>query len=271
MQRIAINLKYINYITLWDSKKCEKSRKSLIIGFLPLVKKYAKISSKKNKELNFEDLFSAGVLGLIRSIDKFEICKNSKLGPYAELWIKSSINEFIKNNWSQVKICTSESQRKLFSNFSKVKRNLKINEKENLNEKDCMNISEELRIDIKEIKNFQMRFQKDYFVENNNDFNYLNINENYINDNNVENIFFKKEKNIFQKKTIKKSLKILNKKETYIIVSRYLCEKKKTREKIGDFFKISDERVRQIENTAIKKLLVFFQKNNIEKDLKNYL
>ena len=262
---------YDNIARDWQIKKCEKSRKKLISSFLPLVKKIANLISKKNNEIDFEDIFSAGVLGLIRSIDKFDINKNYRLEPYATWWIKSSINEYIKNNWSQVKICTSESQRKLFSNYSKVLKDLKIENENNLNEKDLVLISKKINLSIKEIKNFQIRFQKDVYIGENEDFNFLNINSSHANDNNVEDIFFANEKKYFYKKFIKESLSILNKKEKYIIQSRFLSEKKNSREIIGKFLHISDERVRQIENTAKKKLLVFFQKNNIEKDLKNYL
>ncbi len=262
---------YHLFLNRWNDKKCSKSRDKLISGFLPLVKKLVRIKYIKNSELDFEDLFTAGVLGLIRSIDRFELNKNNRLEPFATWWINSTISEYIKNNWSQVKICTSKSQRILFSNYSKVKKDLKIQNKENLNEQDLNNISKITKLNIKKIEEFQIRFQKDHYVGESKDFNNLPVNEDFINDNNVENIFFKNEKNIFQKKSITQALKNLSKKERYIIQTRFLSEEKQNREKIGKFFKISDERVRQIENEAKSKILNFFKENNLEKDLKNYL
>ncbi|MFL2544029.1 MAG: sigma-70 family RNA polymerase sigma factor [Alphaproteobacteria bacterium] len=255
----------------WAHKKCEKSRQDLILAFFPLVHSLSIKKYSNNKEIKFEDIFSAGVEGLIKSIDKYEIKDDSRLSSYAIWWIKSSISEYIKNNWSQVKICTSKSQRILFSNYSKIKKDLKILNKENLNEQDLNNISKVTKLNIKKIEEFQIRFQKDHYVGESKDFNNLPVNEDFVNDNNVENIFFKNEKNIFQKKSITKALKNLSKKERYIIQKRFLSEDKQNREKIGKFFKISDERVRQIENEAKSKILNFFKENNIEKDLKNYL
>ena len=115
---------YNLFILNWVSKKCQKSRNKLILGHLPLVKKITKEKYLKNKEFNFEDLFSAGVCGLLISVNKFDYNHQTKLSTYARWWISSSLNEYIKGNWSQVKICTTESQRKLFNSFGKIKKDL---------------------------------------------------------------------------------------------------------------------------------------------------
>ena len=65
----------------------------------------------------------------------------------------------------------------MFSNYSKIKKDLKIQNKENLNEQDLNNISKITKLNIKKIEEFQIRFQKDHYVGESKDFNNLPVNE----------------------------------------------------------------------------------------------
>ena len=95
---------------------------TLVLANLRLVVKIA--YEFRRNFVNFMDLIQEGNIGLMRAVEKFDPYKGVKLSSYAAWWIRAYIIRYILNNWSLVKIGTTQNQRRLFFNLRKAKREL---------------------------------------------------------------------------------------------------------------------------------------------------
>ena len=111
----------------WQTKGDAKAARKLITSHLRLVAKIA--FGYRGYKLPIEDLISEGNVGLMKAVKKFDPDKGFRLSTYAIWWIKASINEFILNSWSLVKLGTTAAQKKLFFNLQKLKNQMNQIEK----------------------------------------------------------------------------------------------------------------------------------------------
>ena len=103
----------------WQTHGDAKAARKLITSHLRLVVKIA--YGFRGYKLSMEDLISEGNVGLMKAVKKYDPDKGFRLSTYALWWIKASINEFILNSWSLVKLGTTAAQKKLFFNLQKLK------------------------------------------------------------------------------------------------------------------------------------------------------
>ena len=96
----------------------------LITSHLRLVVKV--VSKYKGYGLPIGEMISEGNIGLMYAIDKFEPEKGFRFSTYALWWIKASVQKYILNSWSLVKLGTTAAQKKLFFNLRKIKNKLRI-------------------------------------------------------------------------------------------------------------------------------------------------
>ena len=233
-----LNISDENKITKYFKKTLDvKAANILIITHLRFVVKIARYYIKYGLFIN--DLIQEGSIGLIKSIKKYDPNKNIRLVTFSVHWIKSEIHNYILKNWKIIKTITTKQQRMIFFNLKKksVKKNFFINHKKN----NIFNIFDIKILDINGKYNMQnMEVKK---IKNK---NYQDISCNLI-----ENNFKKKIKS-----DLKKSLMLLDKRSREIIYKRYLSKSytRYTLSNLSGIFKISKERVRQIEKLAISKL-----------------
>ncbi len=225
--------------------------KTLVTANLRFVVKIA--NEYSGYGFNIMDLIQEGTIGLMMAVKKFNPYKNYRLISYAVWWIRAYIQAYIMNNYSLIKVGTTQNQRKLFYNLGKIKREL---EQKNIEGPTIEAIAEILDVKPVEVSEMEMRLSgRDFSLEYTNydsDQQLLDIipdtRENY-----VEKIEEEDEK-IHNAKLIKEALSKLTEKERYVIEKRILDENPKTLQEIGDDLGITRERVRQIEEKALKKL-----------------
>ena len=111
----------------WQTKGDANAARKLITSHLRLVVKIA--FGYRGYKLPVEDLISEGNIGLMKAVKKFDPDKNFRLSTYAMWWIRASINEFILDSWSLVKLGTTAAQKKLFYNLQKLKNQMNQIEK----------------------------------------------------------------------------------------------------------------------------------------------
>ena len=247
-----------------DSGNRESARK-LITANLKFVVKIA--MEYKNYGLNLMDVIQEGNLGLMQAVTKFDPTKRYRLISYGVWWIRAYIQNFIMKNWSLVKIGTTQGQRKLFYKIRSAKS--LYNSGDLSLEEYYSKLSGDLKVSIKEIKEMDQRMGgKDYSLDDE-----IKTDEKQTKIDFLPSVSQSQEEIIIedqQKKELESSLKeaiqTLNEREAYIINNRLLCDKQITLEKLGEKFKISRERVRQIEKTAIKKIKKILVKNGITAD-----
>lgn len=236
-----------------------KAAKILILSHLRFVIHIAKNYSGYG--LPQADLIQEGNIGLMKSVKKFNPNLGVRLISFAIYWIKSEIHEYVLRNWRIVKVATTKSQRKLFFNLRKTKKKLGW-----FNKKEILHVAQKLGVKSKDVVEMESRMSaKDVF------FNNCSEDDDSVKDSqkNIYSVSFLKDQlsdftNVIEKDDWKKHAKnklnlamsYLDKRSRDIIYSRWLDnnKKKNTLQDIAKNYGISAERVRQLEQNAMKKL-----------------
>jgi RNA polymerase sigma-32 factor len=244
-----------NLANKWVKDGDIDAAQKLVTSHLRLVAKIA--MGYKGYGLPLFDLIPEGNLGLMQAVKKYDPDKGFRLATYAIWWIRASIQEYVLHSWSLVKIGTTAAQKKLFFNLRKLRNQLKKYEEGYLNNDQIRSISQDLGVTENEVKQMEGRvFNQDFSL--NTPLNDENQSEwiDQIEDESMD-IETKTEKSDEldkRKELFNVAVKTLESRELEILEARRLKEPAKTLEELSQKFSISRERVRQIENKAIKKL-----------------
>jgi len=227
----------------------------LVTSHLRLVAKIA--MGYRGYGLPITDLISEGNVGIMQAVKKFDPEKGFRLATYAMWWIRAQIQEYVLHSWSLVKIGTTAAQKKLFFNLKKLKNQLSSIDSGNLSPENVREIA--TRLDVKEAEVIDM---DNRLYTGDQSLNAQIVNEGgtewqdmLVDDKDTQDqIYEKKNEHSYRKKIFKKALKVLNKREKEIIILRKLRDKPLKLEELSTKYKISRERVRQIEEKALQKL-----------------
>jgi RNA polymerase sigma-32 factor len=239
----------------WFKNGDTKAAQKLVTSHLRLVAKIA--MGYKGYGLPIFDLISEGNLGLMQAVKKFDPDKGFRLATYAIWWIRASVQEYVLHSWSLVKIGTTAAQKKLFFNLRRMRNQLKKYEEGHLSNDQIKSISVDLGVTVDEVKQMEERvFNQDFSL--NTPLNDENQSEwiDQIEDENMDigNKTEKDDELDKRKELFNIAIKTLESRELEILEARRLEEPVKTLEELSQKFSISRERVRQIENKAIKKI-----------------
>ena len=238
----------------WKSTGNVKSAEKLVTSHLRLVAKIA--MGYKGYGLPLNEIISEGNVGLMQAVKKFEPDKGFRLATYAMWWIKASIQEYILRSWSLVKMGTTTAQKKLFFNLKKIKNQIAPKTEGDLKDEDVKNIANRLDVSEDEVVSMNRRLLgKEHSLN-------TPINEtgdqwqDWLVDKEMDQElkFAQKEEMEKRKDLLQNSIKILNKREKEILFARRLTDEPLTLEDLSKKFKISRERIRQIENKSFEKL-----------------
>ncbi len=234
-----------------DSEAAHK----LVTSHLRLVAKIA--MGYRGYGLPVTDLISEGNVGIMQAVKKFDPEKGFRLATYAMWWIRAQIQEYVLHSWSLVKIGTTAAQKKLFFNLRKIKNQLTSIDSGNLSPENVREIAN--RLDVKEAEVMDMEnrlFSSDQSLniklgeEHDTEWQDLIEDKKETHDSIIEN---KNELN-YRRSLFSKAFEVLNDREKEIIKLRKLSENPLKLEELSKKYKISRERVRQIEEKAIAKL-----------------
>ena len=227
----------------------------LVTSHLRLVAKIA--MGYRGYGLPITDLISEGNVGIMQAVKKFDPEKGFRLATYAMWWIRAQIQEYVLHTWSLVKIGTTAAQKKLFFNLRKIKTQLESIDSGNLSPENVREIA--TRLDVKEGEVIDMEnrlFTSDQSLniklgeENNTEWQDLIEDKKDTHDKMIEN----KDELNYRRNLFLKALKVLNEREREIIKMRKLRDNPLKLEELSKKYKISRERVRQIEEKALEKL-----------------
>lgn len=232
--------------------------KILISSHLRLVVKIA--SKYKNYGLQMSDLIAEGNLGLMKAVKEFSLEKGCRLSTYAMWWIKANIQEYILKSWSLVKIGTTLNQKKLFFNLQKVKHRILGYDKKFLGNDEIKKISYYLNVSDREVIELDKRlYSKDVSlnqkVYSNDDDSTRELGDMIKSKELPPDVQYELKQEKQQKMLLlKEAVDTLNDREKDIIMNRKLTDEPQTLQEFSKKYNISMERVRQIEEQAIKKL-----------------
>ena len=238
----------------WKTTGNLKSAEKLVTSHLRLVAKIA--MGYKGYGMPVNEMISEGNVGLMKAVKKFEPEKGFRLATYAMWWIKASIQEYILRSWSLVKIGTTTAQKKLFFNLKKIKNQIAPKSEGDLRDEHVTEIAKKLDVNKDEVVSMNRRLSgKEHSLnapigEDGDEW------QDWVVDKEMDQElkFAQKEEMNQRKDLLKDSIKILNDREKEILYARRLNDKPTTLENLSKKYKISRERIRQIENKAFEKV-----------------
>jgi len=240
----------------WKDRGHLKSAHKLVTSHLRLVAKIA--MGYRGYGLPINEMVSEGNVGLMQAVKKFEPEKGFRLATYAMWWIKASIQEYILRSWSLVKIGTTAAQKKLFFNLKKIKNQLSPNSTGDLNEKHVEEISKRLNVKKEEVVSMNRRLsgkEKSLNDPIKRDGDSGEWQDWVVDDKLDQELKFSQDQEFsLRKKLMDKSMSILNPREKGILTARRLSENIETLENLSKKYRVSRERIRQIETKAFEKL-----------------
>ena len=239
----------------WKDRGNLKSAHKLVTSHLRLVAKIA--MGYRGYGLPINELIAEGNIGLMQAVKKFDPDKGFRLATYAMWWIKAAIQEYVLRSWSLVKMGTTTAQKKLFFNLRKIKNKIAPGQEGDLRNEQVNEISKRLDVSSEEVINMNRRMMgqekslndpiksgeseewQDWLVDESLD---------------QELLISQRQELENKKNLLKDAIKILNTREKEIIEARRLNENPQTLEDLSKKYKISRERIRQIETKAFEKL-----------------
>ncbi|MDB9986295.1 RNA polymerase sigma factor RpoH [Pelagibacterales bacterium] len=239
----------------WIKKGDTDAAHKLVTSHLRLVARIA--MGYKGYGLPITELISEGNIGLMQAVKKYDPEKGFRLSTYAMWWIRAAIQEYVLKSWSLVKIGTTAAQKKLFFNLKKIKNQLTSYNDGSLKPDQVKEIAERLDVTEAEVSDMEGRMSgTDYSLN-------AVVSEDGVSewqdwlvdeDADQEVKLAEREELSKRKSLLSKAINILNEREQNIISARKLSEVPKTLEELSKTYKISRERVRQIEEKAFAKL-----------------
>ena len=235
-----------------------EAAKTLILSHLKLVAKVAKGYSGYG--LPQSDLVQEGNIGLMKAVKRFDPERGVRLVSFAIFWIKAEIQEYIVKNWRLVKTATTKAQRKLFFNLRSMKKTLQPLKSDEIN-----SIAKELNVKPEDVREMEYRFNGkeislDYGSEESEEDVYRPIA--YLKDETPEP---SEKMEIDQSEgnslsSLNKALSSLDERSRLILEERWLKDKdSSTLHELADKLGVSAERIRQIEQAAMKKIKMLMQ------------
>lgn len=229
----------------------------LITSHLRLVVKV--VSRYRGYGLPVSEMISEGNIGLLYAIDKFEPDKGFRFSTYALWWIKASVQKYILNSWSLVKLGTTAAQKKLFFNLRKIKNSLNLVDDRELSSDVLKDIASLLDVSVQEVTDMNMRLKAhDGSLNSPVDSDSERTAEwmDFISDGkpNQEERYAYKETMNYRRKLFNRAITVLNPREKDILFKRRMSDETITLEDLSQAYNISKERVRQIELNSIRKI-----------------
>ncbi len=228
----------------------------LVTSHLRLVAKIA--MGYRGYGLPVSELISEGNIGLMQGVKKFEPDRGFRLATYAMWWIKASMQEFILRSWSLVKMGTTAAQKKLFFNLRRMKKNLDAYEDSDLHPNDVTTIATTLGVSETEVVNMNRRMMMGGDAS-------LNVSlreegegqwQDILEDDTPlqDELVAEAEEKSMRHELLLEAMGALNERERDILTERRLTDEPRTLEELSQVYKVSRERVRQIEVRAFEKL-----------------
>ena len=239
----------------WKDRGNLKSAHKLVTSHLRLVAKIA--MGYRGYGLPVNELISEGNIGLMQAVKKFDPEKGFRLATYAMWWIKAAIQEYVLRSWSLVKMGTTSAQKKLFFNLKKMKKQIAPYEEGDLKKEQVDQISKKLGVKSEEVVNMNRRMmgQEKSLNDPIKDGEKGEWQDWIVSDDLDQELYVSQKQEMDEKKSLlHQSIKILNDREREILEERKLSSEPKTLEDLSKKYKISRERIRQIETKAFEKL-----------------
>lgn len=233
----------------------------IVVAHLPLVVRMA--FRYRHYRLPVQDLVQEGTIGLMKALMRFDPYRGYRFASFAVWWIKAYIKNFIVKSWNLVKLGTTQAQRKLFFRMGDVGEHLD----EESREKRIEELAEQLHVKADDIIEMEARMKaRDWSLNEG-----LGEGKNFEAVEALEDPSPSQEELLMQREAksalpdlARNALEKLDQRERFIVTKRFMDESPWTLQKLGDHFGTTRERVRQLEQRALRKLKKELEPNAAE-------
>ena len=205
--------------------------------------------------LSLPDIVQEGNVGLMKAVKRFDPDVGVRLVSFAVHWIRAEIHEFVIKNWRIVKVATTKAQRKLFFNLRKSKKRLGW-----LSKDEAEAIAQNLDVDLKTVYEMEKRLDSrdsafDLPADDSPEINFT-APASYLQQNNADpaTLLEQEDWKDHKENLLTQAMSSLDDRSQDILNSRWLSEKKATLHELAARYNISAERIRQLEQNAMKKI-----------------
>jgi len=242
----------------WVKHQDSSAAERMVTSHLRLVAKIA--MGYRGYGLPIGEVISEGNVGLMQAVKKFDPDKGFRLSTYAMWWIRAAIQEYVLRSWSLVKMGTTAAQKKLFFNLRRMKGEMKAIDDGDLHPDQVKKIATRLNVKEEEVVSMNRRMGGGGDAS-------LNVpiggedgggqwqdwleDDKYVSQ---EIMVGNSQEHDARMELLKDAMKDLNEREQDILTQRRLSDKPKTLEELAGVYKVSRERIRQIEVRAFEKL-----------------
>jgi RNA polymerase sigma-32 factor len=205
--------------------------------------------------LSMPDIIQEGNVGLMKAVKRFDPEMGVRLVSFAVHWIKAEIHEFVIKNWGIVKVATTKAQRKLFFNLRKSKQDLGW-----LSNDEAKSIANDLNVEVSAVFEMEKRLgSRDMSYDlpvdaEADDVHFEPASYLYQQNDDPAVLLENAEWQGHEQKLLTKALDQLDERSLDIVSSRWLAEDKATLHELAERHQVSAERIRQLEQNAMKKL-----------------
>ena len=202
------------------------------------------------------DLIQEGNVGLMKAVKRFNPEKGVRLVSFAVHWIRAEMHEYILRNWRIVKVATTKAQRKLFFNLRSAKKSLAW-----LTADEALAVAEDLGVDVTEVQRMEGRLaSRDlaYDLQDTDDESSWQAPQAYLEDHGADPALMVESSDWRESSEarLQDAMADLDDRSRDILARRWLAESKATLHELAAQYEVSAERIRQLEQNAMKKLRV---------------
>jgi RNA polymerase sigma-32 factor len=242
----------------------QEAAHTLVLSNLRLVVKIA--LDYRRFWTNLLDLIQEGTIGLLEAVRRFDPYRGTKLSTYSAYWIRAYLLKYLIDNIRQVRVGSSRAERKLFFTLNRIKRQL---EREGLAPEPAL-LAERLELEAEDIERFEERMAQgeaslDAPLTREPDAGKLGDLVSAPGES-VEKLVSDRDMHATFRMHIDKFSRELGERELRILRERVLADEPKTLQELGDEFKLTRERVRQLEKQLVDRLREYLQQNLVDFD-----
>jgi RNA polymerase sigma-32 factor len=242
----------------WVEREDTEAAHKLVTSHLRLAAKMA--MGYRGYGLPIAEVVSEANVGLMQAVKRFDPEKGFRLSTYAMWWIRASIQEFVLRSWSLVKMGTTSAQKKLFFNLRKAKNKIGVMEEGDMRPEHVKQIAHDLNVTEKEVTSMNRRMSGGDAS--------LNVRvggddgegaaefQDWLEDEDADQAadYAERDELETRRELMTEAMSVLNDREKDILTKRKLLDKPVTLEDLSVEYKVSRERIRQIEVRAFEKL-----------------
>ena len=253
----------------WVEEQDTEAAHKMVTSHLRLAAKIA--MGYRGYGLPQAEVISEANVGLMQAVKRFDPEQGFRLATYAMWWIRASIQEYILRSWSLVKMGTTSAQKKLFFNLRKAKSRIGALDEGDMHPDNVAKIATDLGVTEAEVISMNRRLSGgdaslNAMVGSADGESSMEW-QDWLEDEDADQAadYEAKDELDTRRELLADAMAVLNEREQDILSKRRLTEKAITLEELSEQYKVSRERIRQIEVRAFEKLQLKMRELALEK------